>query len=316
VNMGATRGLILAEGAAFATVLAARLAFAPEFRATFPVLAAGEALGTRLSALTKSASALVFLTPFDRTICDAFPVTELTAPTALAGAMFALTLLHFAWTRRASFSMFALALLPSLSLVPLSRFWSPHYLYLPLAFGAFIAAELLEAIPRARPLLYVALPALALVSFTDAFRFRSDASLFTREVAMQPSCREGHFYLGEVARKERRFADARGHYERALAPDRRVLAYVDRKAALANLGVTHLELGTPVEARAAFLEALNLAGDHGESRRLRHNAALAALLAGDAELAVRELETEVSRSDALAESVSIHRAALSELAKR
>ena len=37
---------------------------------------------------------------------------------------------------RSILPLFALALLPSLDLVPVMRFWSPHYLYVPLTFGA------------------------------------------------------------------------------------------------------------------------------------------------------------------------------------
>ena len=56
-------------------------------------------------------------------------------------------------------------------------------------------------------------------------------------MAANPACREGHFYLAEAAREAGRLDDAGVHYEQAAAPTTGVLSYVDRGAALQNLGV-------------------------------------------------------------------------------
>jgi tetratricopeptide (TPR) repeat protein len=321
----ASRAALLGwEAAALLVAGLLRALYAPPWRASMADISFVDGLGTRLAALAKSGTALLLLS--DRTVSDAFWVTPLHSPSALAGAVLAACLIALAYQRRGVSLFLALSLLPSLQLVPTMRFWSPHYLYVPLAFVALLLGELLDDIaspeterPRSWRTLAVWLsPALALsaaISCYDAFRLQSDERLWSREVELHPECREAQFQLAEVARTRGDFDGAVRHYERAIAAPGGVLSYVDLKAAYANLGVTHLEQRRPREAAAAFQLALPYSTDDLERRRLRHNLATAALMSGDAEAAARQLEDEAERKDALPESLLIRARALTLLGR-
>jgi tetratricopeptide (TPR) repeat protein len=191
------------------------------------------------------------------------------------------------------------------------RWWSPHYLYLPLAFGALSLAGALEPwSKRARLTAFGAMAALGGLAFQNGARFESDSALFEPEVAFRPECCEAQFYLGEAARAERRWDEAALRYERAIASDRRVLSFVDLGAAHANLGVVRLEQRRGPEAAAAFRAALEHTSAALDRRHLTHNLALATLLSGDAAEADRLLASESARSDALPEAVLLRAKAL------
>jgi tetratricopeptide (TPR) repeat protein len=308
------RALLLAEAGALAALLGLRAAFAPSWRASRPELSADEAIGTRLAALAKSGARLLDFTPFDHTLCDAFPVTSLFTFQALAGALLAASLGYAAWRYRGAALLAALALIPSLQLVPVMRWWSPHYLYLPLAFAAVAVAPIVSAGARLGWWAF-ALAAFAVQTLPETYRLRSDETLWRREVAIHPECREAQFYLGEVARSAKRWDSAASHYERAIALSPGVLSYVDLGVAHANLGAVELERRRPAAATGAFRAALALTSDESQQRRIRHNLAIALLLLGDAAGAARELEGEVARPDALPESMLIRAKALRALGR-
>ena len=205
-------------------------------------------------------------------------------------------------------------MLPSLQLVPVSRWWSPHYLYIPLAFVAILVAPLFERFGRRGSIaaggVLVGLGALTLL---ESRRYESDATLWTPEVARQPACREGQLFLGDVARLERRWDAAAKRYEAALAPWPGILAYVDRRSALQNLGTVRIEQRRFGDARDAFERALEGTTDERARRELTHNLAAAALADGDAAEAAALLEAEVARPDALPESIALRRMALERL---
>ena len=306
--------LFAAEGAALVVAVSLRLAFAPAWRATFAPLGPGEAAGTRLASLGKSAAALVV--PADRTICDAFPVTGLASGWALLGALVLVAAAVLAWRRRGPALLLVLALLPSLNLVPIMRWWSPHYLYVPLAFAAMLAAERVVALGRRAQWAAAAVVALgAVIVLRDDLRFRDDQALWAPEVAANPACREGHFYLGSAALAHKQLDVAAAHWESAVAVTPGVLSYVDRAAALQNLGVTRLEQGKLAEAGAAFRAALELMTGEEARRRLTHNLATTELRAGNPAEAARLLEPEVSRPDAFPESIFIRARALHQLGR-
>jgi hypothetical protein len=194
--------------------------------------------------------------------------------------------------------------LPVLNLVPIMRWWSPHYLYVPLAFAAMLAAE--AAVKHARTGVIVALGIGAVagaISAWDDRRFATDTVLWGAEVTVQPACREGQFYLGEVARQDHQLDVAADRYQRALATTTGIISYVDRGAALQNLGVTRLAQNRLPEARTALHAALDVVIQDLPRRRLLHNLAAAELSAGNASEAVRLLAPEIARPDALSESI-------------
>ena len=303
-----------AEAAALVLALALRAAFAPGWRAAFIELGPSQALGTRLAALAKSV--WFVLAPIDRSICDAFVIRSAFGLPALAGAAILLGLVGLAQRRRGPALLLALGLLPVLNLVPIMRWWSPHYLYVPLAFAAMLAAE--AAVAWGRPGLIAAAAAATIwtgLSLYEGRRFDSDAALWTAEVAAQPACREGHFYLGEVERQNHNPDAAADHYERALAPTTGIISYVDRGAAWQNLAVVRLEQNRPDEARAALHAALDLVTQDMARRRLIHNLAAAELRFGNPAEAARLLGPEIARADALPESIFLCARALHQLGR-
>jgi len=316
------RRVWVAEAIAFAAALGLRLGFAPSWRASHEPLAALDAIGTRFAALAKSAGALLF--PVDRHVCDAFRVTPAWHLTSLLGFAVAITLARLAWKRRGPAILLALAILPSLHLVPIMRWWSPHYAYLPLAFAAMLGAEAIERLGRRRDrgghrasaaaAFGVAVILAGLTAF-DGPRFASDASLWRGEIAAQPACREGHFYLAELDRQAKHFGAAAKEYEAALAPRPGVLAYVDRAAAWQNLGTVLIELHRFADAQGAFRTALAGAKDERTARELVHDLAGATLAAGDAAEAARLLESETARDDAFPDSLTLRAIALQKLGR-
>ena len=196
------------------------------------------------------------------------------------------------------------------------RFWSPHYLYVPLAFAAMLLAEAVDRRKTAAVrVAFAATAILAAITLRDGLRYRNDESFFGPEVLADPRCREAHFYLGEAAREASRFDEAATHYQQALTPATGVLSYVDRGAALQNLGVLQLQQEKFEDARATFRTALGADVDEKERRKLTHNLATAELRSGNATEAARLLESEVERPDAMPASIFIRARAVRELGR-
>jgi tetratricopeptide (TPR) repeat protein len=307
-RLAVRRRLLIAEGIAFVAATGLRLAFAPRFRAEYPSLTFDEQIGTRLAALSKSALSVLF--PIDRSICDAFEVTGVASFSALLGALVLGGVVLLA-RRRGIAWLFALALLPSLQLVPVMRWWSPHYLYVPLAFGAMLLAKAAE--PRLpRPWLVAAAIGSPLVVFSllEGSRYQSDATLWRAEVRKEPACREGHYYLAEAARQQGDWQTAAKHYERAATPVSGYLAYVDEGSALQNLGAARFAEQRFPEARAAWQDALERSVDPKERGEIVHNLAVLALRTGDpaeAErlLSDRSLSTELGPASLLVRAQAV-----------
>jgi tetratricopeptide (TPR) repeat protein len=204
-----------------------------------------------------------------------------------------------------------LSLLPSLALVPTPRFWSPHYLYIPLVFSSMLLAQATSRRPRVGTAVLVAICALfSVMSLVDSRRYKSDETLWTSEVEQRPQCREGHFYLGEASRESMHLEAAVEHYQAALEPVQGYLAYLDQPAANQNLGWSLLALGRPAEARARFNLALTVVQDAMDRRRLVHNLAAAAFALGEADETLRLLAPEMARPDAFAQSRLLYERAL------
>jgi tetratricopeptide (TPR) repeat protein len=310
----AGRRLLLAEGLAFSAVTALRLLYAPAFRATFPALSWDEQLGSRLAALGKGA--LYLLLPFPNRFCDAFPATSTLAPLALLGVALLFLLAVTRFPSRRPLWLLLLALLPSLQLVPIMRWWSPHYFYIPLALSAVLVAQLAER--RLKPLwpvLALALPLYGTLSLVDGRRYRDDTLLWAPEVARQPACREGHFYLGEVARVAGDWQTAALHYQGAARVLPGILAYADERAVYQNLGAVELKAGHFSEARAAFGEALERTHDREQRRRLLYDSALAALRSAEPSEAARLLAPEAQAHDPMPEGLLVRARALHELGR-
>jgi Tfp pilus assembly protein PilF len=191
-------------------------------------------------------------------------------------------------------------------MVPVMRWWSPHYLYVPLAFGAMLVTEIIERrgelVARVAAVSVLLLPVAAVI---EDFHYAGDEALWAREVEKQPACREAHFYLAEVDRQAGRLDQAVLHYEHAASANPRMLSYVDLASTLQNLGVTRLQQGKLDESRAALRAALEVAPDEARRRMLTHNLATTELRAGNPEEAARLLQPELARPDALGVSLVV-----------
>ncbi len=310
----ASVSLLIWEGSALTLATALRSSFAPSWRASFQPLSLDDAIGTRLAAFGKSARAL--LLPVDPSICDAFPVTGSASSAALIGAIATVALGVLAWKRRGATWLFAVALLPSLHLVPLMRWWSPHYLYLPLAFGAMWLGDRVDTLGKPGVRLAAVFGALLLaLSLFQGPRYKSDAALWGPEVERRPECREGQFFLGDAARVAGAWEVAAYRYERAASETPGYLAYVDQPAALMNLGAMRLMQERPAEAETAWTAALQVSRDSGQRRQLTYNLAALALRRGNAQQVLDLLEPELARADPLAEALRLAARALHELGR-
>ena len=93
-----------------------------------------------------------------------------------------------------------------------------------------------------------------------------------------------------------------------------MISFVDRLAAMQNLGAVRLEQHRFSDAVTVFRTALEQA--EGERRReLTHNLAAAVLQAGDPAQCARLLEDEVARPDALPASILVRAHALRRLGR-
>ncbi|MFZ5893599.1 MAG: hypothetical protein ACOY0T_21230 [Myxococcota bacterium] len=305
--------LLVAEAIAFVSVSALRLSIA-QHRATFPSLSWDENIGTRLGALGKGL--LRVLVPVPNTICDAFPVSSSVSALSLLGAALVFLLLALRLPQRRVLGLALLSLLPSLQLVPIMRWWSPHYFYIPLGFLAVLATDLVERRwPRVSPAWLLTLALYSGLSLVDGRRFRNDEALWSPEVARQPACREGQFYLAEVARERGDWQRAALHYERALRPHSSQIAYVDELAAYQNWGAVLIAGRQWAQARDALREALARSGTSDERRRVTHNLALTELRSGDAASAAELLAAEVNQTEPQRESLLVRARALHELGR-
>ncbi|MEO5727060.1 MAG: hypothetical protein ABI134_23375 [Byssovorax sp.] len=327
---GVTRShMLLGETGVWLALLALRLSVAVPWRGEAPALGLAEGVTTRLAALGKTLRLLALVAP-DTSVCDDFPVVGLGAPDAWLGGAAVLGLSLLALRRGGVFACLALSLLPALQLVPVPRFWSAHYAYLPLAFFCLaLGSSIPKWLGRARLALTTRSPSestltrlalilpLALAFWTAGVgrRFVSDSLLWSAEIDRHPACREAHFYLGEVARRRRDFPAAERAYRAALTPTPGVLAYVDRRAAHANLGTVLLELRRAPEARAQFAQALEFPSNEIERRQLRYDFALAALYSGDAPTTITALAEELERPDPLPAAQRLDAAARQVLAE-
>ncbi len=284
-----------------------RVAFAPPWHSGYPELGAVAAVGTRLGGVGRSV--LAVLPPFDLRVCDAIEVLQPWRPLALLGLV-ALAALAFGALRvRGLLLLCALAAIPSLGLVPAPRLWSLHYLYLPWLFGAGALAIALDRLKPFFPVATALVLVLTAFSLADSWRYRDDLALWSPEVAARPQCREGQLYLGDARRQRGDLETAAEAYQAAVVDVPGFVSFSDRAAAYENLGLTRLEQGRAPEAETAFEQALVLQPDELERRKLNHDLAAAAFARADFARVEQRLSHEVSRPDALPESIELLRRA-------
>lgn len=268
----------VAEACALASAVALRVSYAPAWRADHPDLSVSESIGTRLASMARAAAALVV--PLDRSVCDTARIEGAASLSAIAGLVVVIAIAWLALRRRGPALLLALSMLPIMQIVPVPRWWSLHYVYVPLAFATMLVAERIDrsSHTHARRLAAAAALLLGVVSLLDSRRFASDATLWEPEITADAACLEGQFYAGEAARNQGDLPRAIVRYEAALSPHPGVLAYVDRRAAVQNLAVVLLESG---DAEAAWLILEPEIAHDGASSELIYLAAKAKHALGD-----------------------------------
>lgn len=234
-----------------------------------------EGVATRLGALTRQLIHVV--DPRLPELSDAMPILGF-GWMAFAGgvALIAMMVGSLRWRdgRVGWFLGFCLiALLPSLNLVPLPRFTSPHYGYL-LSFALGLAVVLIvDRLHRSgsdwHRLGFVGLALWVLGAGVSTYRggtrFADDATLFGVAVAVDPRFLEGHHYLGEAASRQGDFERAAKHFQASLKFWDDTIAYVDWFAASSGLAEVRVRQGRYAEADRLLL-ALQ---EHAEGSRLR-----------------------------------------------
>ena len=262
-------------------------------------LSLGESVGTRLAALARQVEHLV--DPRLPSLSDAMPIAAL-SPEAVVGGLVLVGVIMGAVRWRGTdggwiCAFLTIALAPSLNIVPLPRFTSAHYGYLA-AFGAAMAVAAALArcgkgtmghIARGAVGVWVATAALSTVA--GGTRFSSDESLFTPAVAEDDRFLEGHYYLGEAARRADDLARADAHLSAALRFRDDTLAYVDWVAASVGLAGVRLRQNRLDEAEQLLKLAESRAS--GPTRQeIVYNQAVVAARRGDTRRVVALLELE------------------------
>lgn len=287
-------------GLIFLTYLLARNAAVPTvWRGGAVPLSFGEAVGTRLAALARQIEHLV--NPTVPSLSDAMTIAAL-SPGALAGGLALIGLAFGAVRWRGTdagwiCAFLAIALAPSLNLVPLPRFTSPHYGYLA-AFGAAmaVAAALsrhgegtIGRIAQVAVVIWVA--AATTSTLAGGTRFGNDERLFGPAVAEDDRFLEGHHYLGEAARRAGNLAGADAHLSAALRFRDDTLAYVDWVAASVGLAGVRLRQGR-LEESDRLLERAQSRASPPTRREIVYNRGLVAARRGDPRRVVALLEPE------------------------
>jgi hypothetical protein len=205
-----------------------------------------ESIGTRLVVLGKHLVNLVspLLPPFS----DAVSQSSILQPAALCVAItigvvvFMTVKAGFRSPGTVTVFLFAVCLFPALDLVPLPRFYSPHYAYLavaPLAAGVVLIARKLSGLGRQVAtgswfLVVVWIIAMGAGTIHAGKRFQSDLTLFAPEVGTDPRFSEGWFYVGNYYRVNGDLNAADTAYDNGLAPAPETVRFFDRMEFLIN----------------------------------------------------------------------------------
>jgi hypothetical protein len=292
-----SRAVIGAAAASWVGAALLRQHVAPVWKPVALPLSADLWVGTRLAGLGRQLELLLW--PWRGVLCDAVPISSVISLPAALGALGVALALVMAWKVRPLGLMAVLAAAPMLNLVPLPRFSSPHYLYVPLAFLSMALAGWVVQVRARRWVLGGVLLVLFTSSGVDSLRYRDDFTLFSAEAALGPQCREAHLYLGDAQRERGHLDEAAAAYAIAAAPSERFISYSDVGAALQNLGVVRHEQGRLDESWQALSTAYALPADPVSKRQRAFNLAVLAIERGQFIQAEQLLRPEAERPDAL-----------------
>lgn len=227
-----------------------------------------EALGTRLTVLFWRLIELI--NPSKPSFSDATKIVginnllSLSAIVILISALFLLvrggrkTIL----ARLILFIFFAL--LPSLSLIYLPRFSSPHYGFIAIpAAGVMLVIffrKINHNLSRKTLMLFSAIGIIimSINTFRAGYQFKDDYTFFKTEVERDGNFKEGHFYLGDYYLRQEDHVLAEKHLQAALKSDPKIIAFVDKNAAMTNLAGVYLAQEKYAEAEEMLLEIIKI----------------------------------------------------------
>ena len=239
----------------------------PEFwRTSSPVMSLSDSIGTRLFAL--GFQMLILVNPLRPPLSDATLITGIGNPIplivlAVLALLFGVILISGVRSdlSKALF-IIGISLAPSLNIIPLPRFKSPHNSYFAIAGISALVIIALRMPENKKYITRAAKFALALwlavmtfVTFAGGFQFRNDVSLFQSEVQSDPNFLEGHFYLGNSYLEAGNYSLAANEYEMAISNHSDVIAFVDEVSLFTNLGLAKIYEGNPKEAESLLLSA-------------------------------------------------------------
>ena len=152
--------------------------------------------------------------------------------------------------------IFNLFLLPVSQLIPTLHIRADRFLYMASLGWIGMMGYALKAVVRKDVLIYAFIAILgAWFVFrvvTEVPAYENDAKLFKATIERSPKNREAHGYLGNIALEEGDNSAAVFHFVRALNSNPKLLSFVDRKTAKANLGTAKLRLQQYREAVQLF----------------------------------------------------------------
>ena len=212
-----------------------------------PQLTLVQGIGMRLLVLGRQLVNL--LSPLPPVLSDVVPMVGLHQAVPLlmiAVVAIAITLMVRAGVRSPMTMVMLLvttALLPGLDILPLPRFYSPHYAYLavaPMAGGVVLLVRWWRGKTNrqigvgAYGLVAVWLAVAAGSTAGMGSRFNSDLTFFKPEVDKDPRFSEAWFYIGNYYKAERNFEAADSAYDRGLSPAPGVVRFFDPLELLIN----------------------------------------------------------------------------------
>lgn len=219
-----------------------------------------EAFGTRIVVLGKIL--ILLINPLKPALSDATQVFALThfLPITIVLTIGIIVYVIIRSRNPALLQVFffiTIAIAPALNILPLPRFFSPHYGYLAtVGTGAGIVLFGRWLMKKPRPIMLLAQTVIIcwigmaiITTVTSGAQFKNDITLFQPEVARDANFREGHFYLGNYYFFEKKdFTNGEKHYNRAIQTQPNVLAFVDSHSARINLAGVYLGQGRLDEA--------------------------------------------------------------------
>jgi hypothetical protein len=239
---------ILTAAAALCSVFFLRLQAMQVQWCISPVhLSLQEHIGTRLAVLGKHCVNLI--SPLQPSLSDATTIigTQHTLPILM---VLCLCLLFIAAIRKnipfhltTMLLLIAVSLLPALSILPLPRFYSPHYAYLAVAPTAGCVILIIRMWGRRSNqttsntlwiLLACWITIAAVTTMSAGHRFESDETLFAPEVASDARFSEGWFYLGNYHLAKGEMREAWDAYDKGLYHTSGYIALRDEPEFLLN----------------------------------------------------------------------------------